>query len=165
METIECIKTRRSVRDYNPDAKIDVSAIKELVSIASWAPSGKNIQPWKVKIITDKEIIKSIAGVSVENRWISKTTCLLAVFLDKARSYDYVKDVQGCGAFIQTMLLAAHDMDIDSCWVGGIIHKSKEINVTLKVPEDFELMGIVTLGKGADKIRTASRRELNELLL
>lgn len=43
MNTIECIKGRRSIRRYKPDP-IDHSLIDSIVSAASYSPSWKNTQ-------------------------------------------------------------------------------------------------------------------------
>ena len=165
MDTIECIKTRRSVREYDTNTYIDETTIKELISIASWAPSGKNMQPWRVKIVTEHHLIKSIANMTPRNRWITECGCLLIVYLEKKHSYDYVKDVQSCGAFMQTLLLAAHSMGIDTCWVGGILKIDDQISSLIGVNDDFELMGLITMGVGRSKHRVSKRLEINEILL
>lgn len=43
METIRCIKERRSIRNFT-DQKIDRKVIEEIVEAAAFAPSWKNSQ-------------------------------------------------------------------------------------------------------------------------
>ena len=45
----EAITSRRSVRAVLPDA-VPESTIREILDIASWAPSGTNMQPWRVYV-------------------------------------------------------------------------------------------------------------------
>ncbi|MEQ1942871.1 nitroreductase [Mesorhizobium sp. VNQ89] len=45
------IKSRRSVRAFLPD-QVDEQMIREILEVASWAPSGANMQPWKVYVTT-----------------------------------------------------------------------------------------------------------------
>ena len=47
----ELIKSRYSVRSFT-DEMVDIEKIKELLDIANSAPSGGNIQPWKVYVVT-----------------------------------------------------------------------------------------------------------------
>ena len=54
METYECILTRRSVRFYSYISDADVQRI---LKTAISAPSGKNGQHWKFKIINDVKVI------------------------------------------------------------------------------------------------------------
>ena len=117
MDVFDCIITRRSVRNYT-DEQIADWIIQKILETAIWAPSGKNGQPWKFKIISEKDSIDCIAQLLPYNRWIKKSNCIIAIFLDKNSSYDYIKDVLSCGAFIQNILLAANGLGVGSCWVG-----------------------------------------------
>jgi nitroreductase len=47
----EAITSRRSVRAFLPDA-IDEATVREILEIAARAPSGTNMQPWKVYVTT-----------------------------------------------------------------------------------------------------------------
>ena len=53
MNLNELIKSRYSVRSFT-DVNIDIKTIREILEIASNAPSGGNIQPWKVYVVTGK---------------------------------------------------------------------------------------------------------------
>ena len=57
MNTIECIKGRRSIRKYKPDP-IDHSLIDSIVSAASYSPSWKNTQITRYIAIEDSSIIE-----------------------------------------------------------------------------------------------------------
>lgn len=46
----EAIRTRRSVRAFLP-TPVDRARVEELLALASRAPSGTNIQPWKVHVV------------------------------------------------------------------------------------------------------------------
>lgn len=48
--TNEAIRTRRAVRGFLPNP-VSLGVVKELLSLASRAPSGSNIQPWKVRVV------------------------------------------------------------------------------------------------------------------
>jgi nitroreductase len=47
----EAIMSRRSVRAFLPDP-IPEATIREILDVASWAPSGTNMQPWRVYVAT-----------------------------------------------------------------------------------------------------------------
>jgi nitroreductase len=46
----EAIRTRKSVRSFLP-TPVERFAVEELLALASRAPSGSNIQPWRVRVI------------------------------------------------------------------------------------------------------------------
>lgn len=165
MNAIDCIMTRRSVRGYT-DRPLDEDTIKTLLQAAISAPSGRNGQPWKFKVVTDKELINKISDLSRHGAWMRTAACLVAVYLDKSRSYDRIKDAQSCGAAIQNMMLAAHSLGIGSCWIGEILPKDDEIKAVLNIENsDLELMAVVTLGYGAGQPSSYIRNSLESFLL
>ncbi|MEQ8297203.1 MAG: nitroreductase [Nitratireductor sp.] len=50
----EAITSRRSVRAYLPDP-VDDETIRDILKVASRAPSGTNMQPWKVYVTTGEK--------------------------------------------------------------------------------------------------------------
>jgi nitroreductase len=65
MDIIEAIKTRKSIRSYKPDP-IPREIIREILEIASRAPSAMNTQPWEFTVITG-EVLENIRRVNMEN--------------------------------------------------------------------------------------------------
>ena len=49
----EAIRSRRSVRGFL-STPVPAETIREILRVASYAPSGSNIQPWKVHVITGR---------------------------------------------------------------------------------------------------------------
>lgn len=158
------IKSRQSVRLYNSEP-IEIEFINQIIESAIWAPSGKNGQPWKFKIVTEQNIIEEIAKLSANSRWLKTAPCLIIVYLDKGCSYHYIKDVQSCGAAIQNMLLTAHEMGVGSCWIGSLLEKADDINKLLEVDDSLELMSVVSFGYGRGKSINVGRKDINEFLL
>lgn len=50
MEFDEVLRTRRSIRAFRPEP-IDPALVRDLLEAASRAPSGTNVQPWKVHVV------------------------------------------------------------------------------------------------------------------
>jgi nitroreductase len=51
VDVFEAARTRRSIRAYKPDV-IAPQTLREIVELGRWAPSGSNIQPWRVHVLT-----------------------------------------------------------------------------------------------------------------
>lgn len=49
----QVIKGRRSIRAYFP-APVDKAEIEHILLVAACAPSGANMQPWRVRVVTDE---------------------------------------------------------------------------------------------------------------
>ncbi len=165
MNTAECIKTRRSIRNFC-SVLLPPPITDRILEAAIWAPSGKNGQPWKFKVIHDQEVIKQLASVSKHKQWLATAPCLIFLFLDKNKSYNYIKDVQSCGACMQNMLLCAHSLDIGSCWVGEILEHERQVYSMLAINDDrFELMGMAAFGYYSDLVLDTRRKSLDTFLL
>ena len=57
MDTVTCIKTRRSIREFTGQ-EVSKEILKDLVETASYAPSWKHTQTTRYIAITDPEIKK-----------------------------------------------------------------------------------------------------------
>jgi nitroreductase len=65
MDTLECIKTRRSIRQFTSEA-VPRKDLEELIDIARWSPSYKNSQPWEAIILSGakkKELSTTLVGL------------------------------------------------------------------------------------------------------
>jgi nitroreductase / dihydropteridine reductase len=54
MEFKDIVKNRRAVRKYEP-RPVPEETIRELLEITSYAVSAINLQPWKIKVVADRE--------------------------------------------------------------------------------------------------------------
>lgn len=57
METKKLFEERRSVNSFNPDKKFDRETLKEIINMATLAPSAFNLQPWRI-IVTESDDAK-----------------------------------------------------------------------------------------------------------
>ncbi|MEN8200463.1 MAG: nitroreductase [Thermodesulfobacteriota bacterium] len=64
MDTIECIKSRRSIRKFTEES-VPRQELEDLINIARWSPSYKNSQPWEA-IILSGEKKKSLSKMLVD---------------------------------------------------------------------------------------------------
>jgi len=65
MDTLECIKTRRSIRKFTTE-EVPRKDLEELIEIARWSPSYKNSQPWEAIILSGakkKELSRTLVGL------------------------------------------------------------------------------------------------------
>lgn len=164
MTILATIKARRSIRKY-AGQPIGDSVLEQILESGRWAPSGLNNQPWKFIVVRHPEVKKKVAKSTECGKIVEAAAILIAVFLDKGRSYNHLKDVQAIGACIQNMLLAIHDLGLGGCWLGEILNKASEVEKTLGVPDSFQLMAVVAIGHPKHrKPQKSSRIPLKNLI-
>lgn len=154
METLECIKTRRSVRKFL-DKPVTWDNIATILDSGRMAPSAGNLQSWKFIVVEDKEPKEEIAKACVDQLWIATAPYIIVIvseFEKMKRFYDLrgerLYSVQGCAAAAQNMLLAAHDIGLGACWVGAF--DEEKIKDVLGCPADTRPQAVIPIGYPAE---------------
>ena len=175
MNTIEAIKSRRSVRKFKENS-IPHTLLEQLISIASYAPSWKNSQITRYIAIEDPKMREMIADscCSEHNSSIIKPAPLLvATTLIKGRS-GYERDgsfstsakdlwqAYDCGIAGQTFCLAAKELGLDTV-IMGLFDMEKAASI-IGVPDDQQLMSLIVVGYGDEAPDAPARKEVNQLL-
>ena len=122
MNTIEAIRTRRSVKSYKPDMP-PMEMVKTILDAGTHAPSGRNSQSVILVAITDKETRDKYSKTNAEILGAKVDPFYGAPVIIVA----LVKRGVPCEAYdgplvLENMMLAAHDLGLGSCW----IHRAKE---------------------------------------
>jgi nitroreductase len=158
MDTIECLKQRRCVREFL-DKEISDNILKDIVDCARLAPSAINIQPWEFIVVKNKKLLKEIADLTDYGKFI-KDSAACVIVVCKDTKY-YLED--GCIAS-ENILLAARAYGIGGCFVAGD-KKSycRDVLKLLEVPEDYKLVSILPLGYCSSFPKLPKKRELNEV--
>lgn len=122
-EILKAIKERRSCKSFKPDAVSD-EIIDKIVEAGLFAASGIGMQSPIILAVTDKEVRDKLCALN--SKYDQKhrpdpfygAPAILVVLADKSVP-TYVYD----GSLVMgNMMLAAHSLDIGSCW----IHRAKE---------------------------------------
>lgn len=151
-ETLKTLKTRRSVRGFNPKRMPSEELINEVVMAGEYAPTGKGMQSPRIIVVTNKEIRDRLSKLNAEVMGTSSdpfygAPVIIIVLADKTRP-TYMYD----GSLVMGNLMnAAHAVGLGSCW----IHRAKEVfysaegKALLKgwgIDGDYEGIGHVALG-------------------
>ncbi len=70
---------------------------------------------------------------------------------------------QGVGAAIQNILLAAHSLDLGSCWLSAPLFCPAAVRRALEVPKGWAPMALILLGYPAEKAKAPGRIPLKKM--
>ncbi|MBP3951941.1 nitroreductase family protein [Bacillus suaedae] len=76
-------KERRSVRQYDPNFKIEQSEIRELLETATLAPSSSNLQSWRFLVIEDQKEKERLLPIANNQQQIVDASVVIAVLGDR----------------------------------------------------------------------------------
>ena len=158
MDAIECLKTRRSIRAYEPTA-VPRTIVEDIVDCGRLAASAINIQPWLFVAVDDEELRRRIAEATDYGKFIEQSPVCIVVFCRNVKYF-----VEDGSAATQNILNAARAHGLGSCWVAG--HQKAyggTIRTLLGLPDDYALVSIVALGHAAEE-RNPDKRPLSEVL-
>ena len=154
-ETIEHLKTRRSIRKFK-DEQITDEELKTILEAGTYAPTGQGLQSPKIVVIQNPETIKEFSAwnrsyfpidVPEDMDPFYGVKTLLIVLADSERP-TYVED----GSSVLAVLVnAAHAVGVGSCWIHRAREefasdKGKELLKEWGIPETYEGIGHVVLG-------------------
>jgi putative NAD(P)H nitroreductase len=79
MEAIEAIKSRRAINFFDPAKPMSEDAIREVLALASLAPSSSNLQPWEVVLVMDPERKKILRKCASNQAKVEEAPAVLIV--------------------------------------------------------------------------------------
>ncbi|MEW6753774.1 MAG: nitroreductase family protein, partial [Candidatus Latescibacterota bacterium] len=77
MDIHEVIRVRRSVRAY-ADQPIADDQLERLLQAARWAPSARNLQPYRLVIVRDAERRRALAQAANEQEHVAQAPVVVA---------------------------------------------------------------------------------------
>ena len=168
MDTLECIKTRRSIRKYL-DKPLVWDDVHKIIDAARMAPSSGNIQNWKFIVVLDQSKREAIAEACLQQHWMINAPVHIVICSEpeKAERYYGIRgerlySVQNCAAATENILLAAHNLGLGACWVSAF--DEDMVKRILAIEEQARPQAIVTVGYPDEKPPKPIRHPVTSVL-
>ena len=147
METLEAIRTRRSIREYTSQAIPD-ELVQELLAAAMQAPSAGNQQPWHFIVVAERKQLDALADVLPFGKMLHTAPLGIVVCTDTELEKYRGFWVQDCSNATMNLLLAAHDRGLGAVWVGVYPVEDRVANLKqiLGLPASVIPLSVVSLG-------------------
>ena len=164
METIEAIKTRRSVRTFS-DETIPEEQLIQILTCGMYAPSAGNQQPWQFILIQDKQVLQKIPDIHEHAQMMSMASAGILICIDSSLEKHKNMAVQDCSAATQNILLAAHALGIGSCWLGVYPREKRmtELRKMLRIPDSIIPFSLIALGIYSEKKEQVERFNIQRI--
>lgn len=176
MEALECIKGRRSVREFTSEP-VTKELFEEVVDAARFAPSWKNTQIARYVALTGDTKAK-LADVAFK-AWAGNSNIInsapVAVVLtyvknrsgfERDGSYSTSKEDRwqnfDCGIAAEAFCLSAYEKGLGTVILG--IFDEFEVAKVIDLPEDRGVAAIIALGHPAVSPDAPKRKEVSDLV-
>ncbi|MEX0992646.1 MAG: nitroreductase [Solirubrobacterales bacterium] len=166
METEQAIRTRRTVKAFEPEP-VDRATVEDLLELARWAPNHNLTNPWRFRVLGPRSLERlkqaarelAVAGApaSADADAVARAA---AAKLDRAptlvvcsvtRADDPVQDQEdraaaACAAYV--VLLAAHDRGLAGYWRTPSVLRTSVGRAAVGLGDDEHFIGLLHLGRG-----------------
>jgi nitroreductase len=179
METLQAIRTRRSIRRFL-DRPVEEEKLRAIFESLQMSPSWANRQCWRFVVVKDRATRERISELSyVESflaplgyktnpakKGIAEAPVVIVACADPSQSGTiwnqqyYLTDV---GIAAQNLMLAAHAQGLGSVFVG--VFDDEKLHSLLGIPPHIRVVGIFPIGHPAEEKREApARKPLQEFI-
>jgi len=163
MDVAEAIRTRRSIRAYQP-RDISDEKLSRVLEAARLAPSACNRQPWKFVVVRDAGTREKLARLA-RNPFVTEAPIALAAvctepdWMLSSGVHAYAVDLS---IAVDHLTLMAVEEGLGTCWIGDF--DQEEAKEVLGVPDDLIIVALMPLGYPAQEPKPRPRKSLDEIV-
>lgn len=148
MNTLECIKTRRSIRKYVADKPVSKEMQDLLIEAGMYAPTARNLRGWHFIVIDDHSLLQQLSEVHPYGKMLAHAPLAILVCGDLNIEPSEAYNAINCAAATQNILLAAHELGLGAVWL-GIYPRTERVAGTktvLQLPEHVLPISLIAVG-------------------
>jgi len=143
---LDAIERRHSVRHFG-DQPVEEDKLGEVLEAARLAPSGCNLQPWKMVVVRDRSTIRAMVHAIGGQQFVEAAPVLI-VACKNGQGYNIGDRYDGAiidvTIALDHMTLQAASMGLGTCWLGN--YDGDEVRAILNVPPENPVVAILALG-------------------
>lgn len=164
MDIYELIRTRRSVRSFQ-DKPVPDELLEKLFDAVRWAPSARNMQPYKFVVVRDWQQRRDLSVAASEQFFLAEAPIILAAVTlepDSVMTCEVPTYPIDVAIAADHLSLAAAAEGLGTCWIGSFFQE--RVSQILGLPAGCKVAILMPLGYPADAPVEKNRKSLEELV-
>ena len=173
MDTLEAIRTRRSVRKFSAKP-VEPEKLQSVLEAVQQAPSWANMQCWRLIVVTDPAVKGRISELSFVEAFfatrgyksnpaqkaLAEAPVVIVACAEPTESGDlrgqqyYLADM---GIAAENLMLAAHSLGLASVFVG--VFEEEDLGELLDIPPGIRIVGLFPLGYPQSELTSGPPRK------
>ncbi|MCF7809184.1 MAG: nitroreductase family protein [Candidatus Marinimicrobia bacterium] len=145
MSIYELIRSRVSIRDYDPALPVEEGTLERILDAGRLAPSAYNRQPWTFLLISSDEMLARVRPC-YQKEWFQNAPHILIIIGHKDKSW--VRTHDGYNSLetdlaiaMDHIILAATSEDVGTCWIAA--YDPQMLAEAIELQEN-EVIGCIT---------------------
>jgi len=152
----DLVLKNRSYRRFNKSHRIALAVLRELVDLAHFSPSGRNVQPLKYILVASEDacakLYPKLTWAGYLKDWDGpvedeRPAAYVIMLGDTTLAPNFGIDP---GIAAQSLLLGAVEQALGGCILGTI--KRDEIRTIFQIPTHLEVLYVIALGEPVEKV-------------
>ncbi len=169
MDFNELIRSRESIRDYDPAKPVEEEKLRRILEAGRLAPSAANRQPWRFLVVSSAGMLEKLRPC-YPRAWFADAPVILVVAGNRkdawVRGYDGYNSLEtDLTIAMDHMILAAENEGVGTCWIAAF--DAEVLRRSLSLEENEEVYAITPLGypkAGFKKKGNKIRKHLEEIV-
>lgn len=165
MSFFDLVKTRYSVRDYEP-RPVEDEKLQQILEAARLAPTAANLQPQRILVLKSEKAMNTLRRTT---RMAYNAPMAMIICYDKNASWKadrFGDDYDGGevdGAIVMSMMMMqATDLGVGTLWVRG--YKEQDIIDAFEIPDHLKPVGIMLFGYAKGEPKYRGRQTMEEMV-
>jgi nitroreductase len=169
MDFADVVRTRSSVRDYDPARPVPRPALERILEVGRLAPSAANRQPWRFIVVSSPEALAKVRRCYAK-AWFHDAPQVLAVTGNAEAAW--TRQADGWNSLetdlaiaMDHLVLAAANEGVGTCWIANF--QPDALRSALGLDADHRVFAITPLGyprPGADAERLKERKAFDQVV-
>lgn len=168
MEFEELLRRRRSIRDFET-RPVEPEKIRALLEAADLAPSAGNLQAYRMVVVTDRAVRRSLAEAAYGQEFVARAPVSIVFLADPGRAAGRYGErgrslysVQDATIACAHAHLRAADLGLGSVWVGAF--DDAAVARAVGAPPGLRPVAVLPVGYPAESPPPRPRRGIDGLV-
>ena len=162
MDVAEAIRRRYSCRSYR-DQALEPKQLDAILEAARQAPSAKNLQDWRLVVVTDRDLKKRLAAAANNQTFLETVG---AIVVACTASDHVMRCGQAVGPIdvaiaLEHMCLAATELGLATCWIGSFY--PDKVRPVVGIPDGVTIIELLAVGYPADTPKEHRREPVERI--
>ena len=142
-DALETIRKVRQVRQY-VSGEVSDEQLHQLLEIARWTGSSRNMQPWRFVVVRDKAVLQQLAALRDNITWVADAALVIALV---SPGQNLQHEAYDEGRVTERLMIAASMLDLGAgtAWFGEP-EREAQAKALLHVPQGSTLRSVVAIG-------------------
>jgi nitroreductase len=163
---LDLVAKRKSIRSFK-NIDIEKEKLDYVLEAFRQAPSAKNLQPWKLVVVTDEVIRRELVPACKNQASISEAPVVIVACAKEEEAYGVMGGYMNSfpidiGISFEHIMLAAAEQGLGTCWIGAF--NEKDVKEVIGVPENVRVVALTPIGYPNEPGRERNRKPIQEIV-